>query len=369
MGLKQDVLPLLKETGAEFQKNEAGQLGAALSYYAMFSIFPLLILLVAVLGFVLRFWDSAIRVQDQILTVIEQNFSPNLRETIEAMLGTVEEQAGAATGIGLVTLLLGASGVFQQLDASFNKIWKVPQDSKPQGIVNSIRIAVTEKLFSFGMVLAVGFLMLVSLVLTGVTQALLGGAKQLPLLGPLADSPAVSFVAGLIITLILSMLIFALLFKYLPDTKVRWGDVWLGASLTALIWEVAKRLLALYIGGSSYASAYGAIGTVLVLMAWIYFSSQVLFLGAVFTEVYSRRYGSRAPQHQPAPAPEPQPAPRPTPAPAVQPAPSTGTVAAATGAGLVIGAVGGAIAGIAALIIGTRRAASSVTRRLRRTAH
>src|SRR3712207_872602 len=109
MGLKQDVLPLLKETGTEFQKNEAGQLGAALSYYAMFSIFPLLILLVAVLGFVLRFWDPAIRIQDQILTVVEQNFSPNLRETIEAMLGTVEEQAGAATGIGLVTLLLGAS--------------------------------------------------------------------------------------------------------------------------------------------------------------------------------------------------------------------------------------------------------------------
>jgi membrane protein len=358
---------LLKETWADFQKDEAGQLGAALSYYAMFSIFPLLILLVAVLGFVLRFWDPAVSIQGQILAVVEQNFSPNLREAIEGMLETVEAQAGAATGIGLVTLLLGASGVFQQLDTSFNKIWKVPDPPEAQGLLNTVKVAVTQKLFSFGMVLAVGFLLLVSLALTGVTQALLSGAKQLPLLGSLAENPAVSFIIGLVITLILNTLIFALLFKYLPDTRVRWGDVWLGALATALIWELAKRLLALYIGGSSYASAYGAIGTVLVLMAWIYFTSQVLFLGAEFTQVYSRRHGSRASQAQPAPAVAPQPAPRPTPPPAAQPGPSTGTVAAATGAGLLIGVIGGAIAGTAALIIGTRRAASSVTRRLRRT--
>jgi membrane protein len=363
MKLTEDVLPLLKETWTEFQNDEAGQLGAALSYYAMFSLFPLLILLIAVLGFVLRFWDPAIAIQEQILIVVGQNFSPALREILEGILDTVEQQAGAATSIGLITLLLGASGVFQQLDVSFNKIWKAPEKPAPAGVVNTIKAALTDKLFSFGMVLAVGFLLLVSLALTAITQALLGFLHDVPIVGG-----AAGYLAGLAVTLALNTLIFTLLFKYLPDVDVRWRDVWPGALLTALVWEVAKRLLAIYIGRSSYASAYGAVGTVLVLMAWIYFSSQVLFLGAEFTEVYSRRHGSRAVRPEPTP-PEPplrspQPAAR---APLASPARTTGTMALATGAGLLVGMIGGMLAGAIALLLGVRRATSSAIRRLRRT--
>jgi membrane protein len=358
MNLKKDVLPLLLETWQEFQTDDAGQLGAALSYYATFSIFPLLLLLLASLGFVLDYWPVAIDAQAEILAVISQNFSPQLSTTVEQILGVLKNQAGAATGIGLVVLLLGASGVFQQLDTSFNKIWKVPQKPHAPGIVATVISVLHDKLFSFGMVLAVGFLMLISLTLTGLSQALLGVLNDLPVVGGFFG-----YALGLLITLLLSTLIFALLFRYLPDAKVRWRDVWLGALLTAIIWEIAKRLLGIYIGQSSYASAYGAVGTVLVLMAWVYFSSQVLFLGAEFTEVYSRRHGSRAP----IPEPEPTPEPIPTPARAAAPAApttsghSTGRVAAAGGAGLLVGVFGSLIALVAALIIGARRAASAAS--------
>lgn len=358
MNLKQDLLPLLKETGQEFQNDKAGQLGAALAYYAVFSIFPLLLLLLAVLGFVLSYWDKAINVEQAILNAASQNFSPQLSETLSQVLQVVRQQAGAATGIGLVTLLLGASGVFQQLDTSFNTIWKAPPKPAPSGIVASIIAMLREKLFSFGMVLGVGFLLMISMALTGVTQALLTLLSDLPVIGG-----AFGFVLGLAITLALNTLIFALLFKYLPDTKVYWRDVWIGALVTALIWELAKRLLALYIGRSSFASAYGAIGTLLVVMAWIYFSSQVLFLGAEFTEVYTRRYGSRAAPKLAGPPPIGA-AYTPPPKPVVTP--RSPSVAAATGTGLLIGAVGGMIAGVAALVIGARRAASILPFRRKR---
>jgi membrane protein len=210
--------------------------------------------------------------------------------------------------------------------------------------------------------------MLVSLALTGVTQALLSAFTSFPLLGNLPFlGRAIGFIGGLVVTLLLSTLVFALLFKYLPDTRVRWNDVWLGGLFTAIIWELAKRLLAFYIDYSSRSfSAYGAIGTILVLMLWVYFSSQILFMGAEFTEVYSRRHGSRA--AQPGPKPEVQPAPAADVEPAVaqSPAHSTGTVVAATGAGVLVGALGALLAALVALIIGARRAAASVARRVSR---
>jgi len=358
MNLKQDIVPLLKETWQEFQEDEAGQLGAALAYYAVFSIFPLLILLVAGLGLVLQYWPVAISAQAQILAVVEQNFSRNLRDIVEEILGKVQDQSGKAAGVGAIILLLGASGVFQQLDASFNKIWRVPKKTQTSGILATITTVLHDKLFAFGMVLAVGFLMLISLALTGITQALLGTFSTIPVVGGV-----VGFAGGLVVTLLLSTLVFALLFKYLPDIRVRWSDVWLGGLITAILWEIAKRLLAMYISYSSQSfSAYGAIGTLLVLMLWVYFSSQILFLGAEFTEVYTRRYGSRA--VQPAPKPAPEPPPEKAPAPPPQPAHSTGTVVAATGAGVLVGVLGALVAGLVALIIGARRAAASVARRV-----
>ena len=289
MKLKRDVLPLLKETGEQFRRDEAVQLGAALSYYAMFSIFPLLLLLLAVLGFVLRYWDEAISARQEILDVVAQNFSWQFSKSLDEALVVVQRQASAATGIGLAFLLLGALAVLRQLDLSFNKIWKVSEQPRQGGLITRMMSALCDRLFSFGMLLTLGFLLLISLALTGITQAMLGVFREAPLIGG-----AVGFVGGLAIILVVNTLTFAVLFKYLPNTNIYWRDVWIGALLTALVWEIAKRLLALYIEHSPYAGAYGVVGTVLVLMAWIYVSSLVLFLGAEFTEVYTRRHGSRA---------------------------------------------------------------------------
>ncbi|HEX9371346.1 MAG TPA: YihY/virulence factor BrkB family protein [Roseiflexaceae bacterium] len=365
MNLSRDLLPLLKETGSEFQKDEAGQLGAALSYYAMFSIFPLLLLLIAGLGYVLQYWDQAIDVQKEILDAVSRNFSPQVSGILEQILGGIKNRAGGATLIGLITLLIGASGVFQQLDQSFNKIWNVPKPTGSAGFVAAALTTIRTKLFSFGMVLAVGFLLLVSMALSGLAQALLEGLKSVPVVGG-----AAGFAIGVALSLLLSTLVFALLFKYLPDTKVYWRDVWLGALVTAALWEIAKYLLGLYLGRSGQSwSAYGVVGSVLVLMAWIFFSSQILFLGAEFTEVYARRHGSRAPTPTPAEQPAadspPETAAPPKPAPSADR--SSGRVVAATGAGLLVGGVVGAVGVIAALVIGARRAVAPLARRLRRT--
>jgi membrane protein len=292
MKFKQEILPLLSETWSEFIKDDADTLSGALAYYAMFSIFPLLLLLLAVLGFLLKSWNTATDVQKAIVDILGQSFTQGFSRSLNETLSTVRDNAGTATGIGLVTLLIGASGVFSQLDFSFNKIWNIAEEESPPGIWNTVWVFVRKKLFSMGMVLAVGFLLMISLALTGATQVLMQGIATVPFVGD-----AVVVVLGVIIAIALNTLIFALLFKYLPRTSIAWGDVLTGALVTAIIWEGAKRLLAIYIGTSSYASAYGFVGTFLVLMAWIYFSSLILFLGAEFTEVYARRCGSHC--HQP----------------------------------------------------------------------
>jgi membrane protein len=259
--------------------------------------------------------------------------------------------------------LLGASGVFGQLDASFNKIWNVPKPAESGGIVASVITTIRKKLFSFGMVLAVGFLLLVSMVLSGAAQVLRDSLTEVPFVGGYAG-----FVMGLAISLLLNTLVFALLFKYLPDTEVRWRDVWLGALITALIWEAGKYLLGWYIGRSGQSwSAYGLVGTVLILMAWIYFSSQILFLGAEFTQVYASRHGSRAPQPEAAAAPEPSAMAQHPPVVPAAPAAAnpTGKVAVAAGAGLLVGVVGSALAALAALVVGVMKLAAPLRRRLK----
>jgi membrane protein len=359
MDLRRDLLPMLKETFGEFQADEASTLGAALAYYALFSLFPLLLLLIAGLGYVLQYWDKAINVQDEILGAVSRNFSPQLSDALNQILGGIKSNAGGATVIGLITLLIGASSVFQQLDQSFNKIWKVPAPEKSAGLVATVLKTVRTKLFSFGMVLAVGFLLLVSMALTGITQALLDSFKNVPVIGGVAG-----YLIGLATTLLLNTLVFGLLFKFLPNTRVRWGDVGLGAFVTAVLWEIGKNLLALYIGRSGQSwSAYGLVGTVLILMAWIYFSSQILFLGAEFTEVYSRHHGSRKLQAATSPAPELGPgAARVAPL-STAPARQDRRVANATGTGLLIGLVGGMLAALAALAIGMAKALAPLARR------
>ena len=293
MRLKRAIVPLLYETWNEFQKDECGQLAAALSYYATFSVFPLLILVLGGVGF---FLGPATPAQEQILLAFTRSVSGGevLVGTLETLLTAVAEQSGEATLVGLVTLLIGTSGVFGQLDLTFNKIWNTPTPTSSGGIVAAIKRALGKRLFAFGISLAAGQLLAISLVLTAVTNAGLQGATTLLGIPQGSLATTISFLGQLLVTLAVNALIFALLFKYLPATRVAWGDVWAGALSSAVVWEIAKQLLAFYIGWSRFSSAYGAISTLLVAMAWIYFSSQILFMGAEFTKVYARQYGSRA---------------------------------------------------------------------------
>lgn len=368
MGFKA-ILALLKETWAKFQQDEALQLSAALAYYALFSLFPLLLLLVALLGYVLAYLPSAQDAQSTLLAGVASNFSPELSDTLAQVLGGVKSQAGAATGIGLVTLLLGASGVFQQLDTSFNKIWKMPTPTDKLTIIDQARQFLSQKLTSFVMVLAVGFLLIVSTTLTGLTQTLLNGAGVL--IGLPSDSPLAGLagiLAGIAVTLVLNTLIFALLYKYLPDAKVRWSDIWLGAVTTAIIWEIAKRLLAIYIGGIGKSSAaYGAIGAVLVLVAWIYFSSLVLYLGAELTYVYAHQHGSlKAPE--PASSDVPQAATVNASMDASAALTYNQRISKATGRGFIVGAISGVVAALALIVGGGVLAYNNFKRALRRGA-
>jgi len=195
----------------------------------------------------------------------------------------VVQQSRRTSGIiGVVTLLLGSSWVFGELVSAFNIIWGL-QAPERGGPLQFLRAT----LFSFALVLAAAFLLLVSMIVSAVLTAL--GT----ILAALSGGALLWSVASAIINLLVLMLIFALLLKYLPQTEVAWSDVWLGAALTAVLWIVLQNAIAFYIALSSYRN-YGAIGAILALVAWVYLSSQVLFLGGEFTAVYAQQYGSRA---------------------------------------------------------------------------
>jgi membrane protein len=276
---------LIQQAWKEFQQDEADQLGAALAYYSMFSIFPLLLLFLAGFGMVLGSQEA---VQAAILDTIARTFSTQLSDTVGQILGVITKQSGTATLIGTVTLILGASGVFQQLEKSFNKIWNIPAPKTKATWSETLVRVVRERFFAFALLLAVGVLLLLSLIVTGVTTVLLSTLSGLPIIGGI-----IGYLLGIVVSILLSSLIFGLTYRYLPHAPVTWRDVWPAALFMGALWEVAKRVLALYIERSAFTSAYGIIGTVLVLMVWIYLSSQILFFGAEITQVSSiQRRGS-----------------------------------------------------------------------------
>lgn len=275
-----DIVPLLKETYQEWSEDKAPRLAAALAYYTIFSIAPLLVIVIAIAGLALG--DDAARgaISQQIQGLVGRTGA----EAIEQMIqGASQREAGiVATVIGVVTLLFGASGVFGALQDALNTIWEVaPRPG--MGWVETVK----QRFFSFTMVLGTGFLLLVSLVVSAV---LAGVVKYFQGALPGADVlwQVVNFAVGLAVT----TLLFALIFKVVPDAEVGWGDVWIGAAATALLFSIGRLLLGLYLGQSSFGSTYGAAGSLVVVLIWIYYSAQILFMGAEFTQVYANSYGS-----------------------------------------------------------------------------
>lgn len=270
---------LMKQAGRDWQRDNAARLGAALSYYTLFSVAPLLVVAIGVAG--LAFGREA--AQGQIVAELQGLVGEAGARAIQDMVEASRKPTAGilATAIGLGTLFLGATGAFAELKSALNVVWDVPE----QG--GGLKALLLGRLWSFAMVLAVGFLLLVSLVISAAIAAADGFFEWIgvPPAAVQLTNAAVSF---LIITAL-----FALIFKFLPDTEVAWGDVWAGAVFTSALFAVGKSLIGLYLGKSGLASTYGAAGSVVVLVVWVYYAAQIFFFGAEMTQAYARRHGSR----------------------------------------------------------------------------
>lgn len=309
-------LTVLKQTFQEFGEDKAPRLGAALAYYTIFSIGPLLLIAVAMSGLIFGQEAAQGKVSDELGKV----FGPKMAESLETMIqAAAKPKSGTiATIVGVFTLMLGASGVFGQLKDALNTIWNV-EPKTGAGIKGFIK----ERFLSMAMVLGIGFLLLITLVLDAAISAM--G----PYLERLVGSEAVLHITQLTISFVVAVLLFSAIFRILPDLKIAWRDVWFGAVATALLFVLGKWGLGLYLGKAAVGSAYGAAGSLVILLVWVYWSAQILFLGAEFTQVYARTFGSLKgdtskrdarqqagrPEDRPKPGAEPKAAPAPVPAP------------------------------------------------------
>lgn len=281
---------LLKATLHEWSEDKVPRLGASLAFYSVLSLAPLLLIAIAVAALV--FGEEA--AQGQIVEQLGGLVGEEGAETIEGMIANAQKPGvgSVAAIVGLVTLLFAASGVFGALQDAMNTIWEV-QPKPGRGFWGMLK----DRFLSFAMVLGTGFLLLISLVISAAVSGLFGYLERIaPGLGPAAG------VANAVVSFAVVALMFTLIFKYLPDAEISWRDVWVGALLTTVLFLLGKFLIGLYLGRSSYGSSYGAAGSLVALLVWIYYSAQILFFGAEFTQVYANRYGSRI---QPAPDAEP----------------------------------------------------------------
>jgi membrane protein len=271
---------LLKDTVVQWQDDEAPRLAASLALYTLLSVAPLLILSIAIAGMALGEEAARGQISREISTVV----GGQAGAAIEAMVANARTPSKGIVGsaVGIAVLLFGASGVFGELQTALNHIW----DVKPRpgrGIVGFIR----DRFFSFTMVMGVAFLLLVSLVVSAVLATVTTHFKGL------IPVPALWEGLNFLISFGVTTLLFALIFKVVPDAKIAWRDVWVGAAVTALLFSIGKILLGWYVGRSATVSPFGAAGSLVALIVWVYYSAQILFLGAEFAQVYATRFGSR----------------------------------------------------------------------------
>ena len=275
------IWQFLKTTINEWVEAEPFQLAAALSYYTLFSLAPLLLIAIGIAGFV--FGREA--AQNQIVETLQGMIGQDSAQSVQEMIQASNEKPKTgmiSTIVGFVALLFGAGGVVGQLQTSLNKMWEVTP--KPgQGIWGFLR----QRFFSFAMVLAIGFLLLVSLFVTAVLSSFTGMLSRL-----LGDATLIAHAVDILVSFGFVTLLFALIYKYVPDVEIEWRDVWVGAALTAILFTIGKYLIGLYIGTSGVSSTFGAAGSLITILVWVYYSSLIFFLGAEFTRVYATQYGS-----------------------------------------------------------------------------
>jgi membrane protein len=275
---------VLKAAFAGWWNDNVPRMGAALAYYTLFSLAPVLIVAIAIAG--LAFGPEAVR--GEIVGQIEGLVGRGGALAVQAMLEGAARPSSSvpATVIGIITFFLGATGAFLELQTDLDAIWRV----KPKSRGSFLRDLVMQRLISFGLVLGFAFLLLTSLVVSAALAAVH------TYMGNAFPGVAVLWEAlNVIVSLVVITLLFAMIYKVLPDVKLAWSDVWVGALVTAGLFTIGKFLIGLYLGTSAFASSYGAAGSVIVVLLWVYYSSQIILLGAEFTRAYVEQFGPRPP--------------------------------------------------------------------------
>jgi membrane protein len=276
------AIGIVKDTFRDFSDDKCSRMAAALSYYTVFSLPPLLLLILAIIGFFVDPADAQGRFMDQITGLVGPQGGEAMRTMIEQ---ANHPRGGIMAVVGVATLLLGATGAFAQLQDALNTAWEVRPDPQQGGI----RQFLTKRLLSFSMILVIAFMLLVSFVISALISAFgdilnnyLGGAGEV-----------IGHAVQLIIGLAVAWLLFAVMFKVLPDARIGWKDVWVGALVTAVLFTIGRFLIGLYLGKSESANAFGAAAALAIIFVWIYYAANILFLGAEFTQVWVRRQGRR----------------------------------------------------------------------------
>lgn len=272
---------LIRKAVTSWSDDYAPSMGAALAYYTVFSIAPLLLIVISIAGLI--YGQDAAR--GAVFAQISGLVGAEGAVAIQGLLKSVNKPSESivATIVGLVTLLIGATTVFGELQDALNRIWRAPALVDKGGLWSLIR----RRLLAFGMILTIGFLMIVSLVLSAMLAAVgswLSGFELWEIALHL-----INFVIGFGVTTVL----FAMIYKIMPRVNIAWHDVWLGAAVTSLLFSIGKFAIGLYIGKSSVASGFGAAGSLAVVLVWVYYSTQIFLMGAEFTWVYANTYGSR----------------------------------------------------------------------------
>ncbi|MBL7834034.1 MAG: YihY/virulence factor BrkB family protein [Cyclobacteriaceae bacterium] len=271
---------LLKETFSQWTEREPFANSIVIAYYTIFSLPGLMVIIINVAGY---FYDKG-EITSRLTGQIQNMIGGDTAQDIEAIIGNASQSKGStlATLLGIATLIFGATGVFYQMQQILNKMWEVKP--KPKQMILKI---IKDRIFSFGLILAVGFLLLVSLALSAGLSAFSDWVSV-----HLSESLNVVFhVADIALSLAIITILFASIYKFLPDAQIRWKDVWPGAILTALLFTLAKFALGLYFGKSDPGSTYGAAGSIILIMLWVSYAGLILLFGAEFTQVYAKRYG------------------------------------------------------------------------------
>src|ERR1700722_947825 len=276
------IIKIIRRSLVAWFKDEASSMGAAIAFYTLFSIAPILLIVI----WIASSFVAPDAVQSQVLTQVQLILGDTGAAAVRTILVSTRHAVhnGYSSAVSVVALLIGATSVFGELQNSLNRIWRTPRAEGNKGVWQAVR----SRLLSFGLVLCVGFLLLVSLIVSASLEAFSGWLGTV-----IADWRSVAFALDVILGFVVATVLFAMIYKYVPREKITWGDVWVGALVTSTLFTVGKLVIVVYFGRIAFSSAYGVAGSFLVLMLWVYYSAQIFLLGAEFTYIYAYEHGSR----------------------------------------------------------------------------